>query len=82
MNQLFLLSVILFGLCSHWERMGRHGWSGSYSIMKIKLKWSTIPSIWRNPFHTESLNNKISLHLKMEIHVIDMDRYNHVVVLY
>jgi hypothetical protein len=29
--------------------MGRHGWSGSYSIMKIKLKWSTIPSIWRNP---------------------------------
>jgi hypothetical protein len=48
-NQLFLLSVILFGLCSHWERMGRHGWSGSYSIMKRKLKRSTIPSIWRNP---------------------------------
>ena len=48
-SQLFLLSVILFGLCSDWERMGRHGWSGSYSIMKIKLKWSTIPSIWRNP---------------------------------
>ena len=48
-NQLLLLSVILLGLCSHWERMSRHGWSRSYSIMKRKLKWSTISSIWRNP---------------------------------